>query len=296
MGRLLAIVTLSCVTVVQSSFACAQSDRNTGTQKAPSPSQSVSGATPGTLFPLPPLPSGNSTVIGGTIRDVDPVRDQITLNVFGGRRPMKILYDERTQFYRDGVRTPLRDLRPDGHASVETVLDGTTVFARSIHILSQAPQGECQGQVLNYTPATGELTVNNVLSNRPIELRVPPGTPILRGGQAASRKGASGTSDLVTGDLVAVNFKSGNNGRGVASQIVILATPGSTFVFTGDIGFLDMHADVLVLVDPRDDKSYKISFDPALFPVSHRLRQGSHVTVTATFDGTRYVASAIAAT
>ena len=36
---------------------------------------------------------------------------------------MKILFDERTQVYRDGVRIPLRDLRPEDHASVQTILE-----------------------------------------------------------------------------------------------------------------------------------------------------------------------------
>jgi hypothetical protein len=90
-----------------------------------------------------------STVIGGAIQNIDPVRDQFTLKVFGGK-PMKILFDERTQVYRDGKKTPLRELRPDDHASVETVLDGTKVFALSVHMLSQLPEGERQGQVIDY--------------------------------------------------------------------------------------------------------------------------------------------------
>ena len=90
------------------------------------------------------------------ISSVDPVTDPLTLKVFGGKR-MKILFDERTQVYRDGAKTSLRDLHANDRASVETMLDGTTVFARSIHMLSQAPEGECQGQVLNYDPGTGEL-------------------------------------------------------------------------------------------------------------------------------------------
>ena len=90
------------------------------------------------------------------IRTVDPVRDQLILSVYG-TKPMKILYDERTQVYRDGVKTSLSDLRAKDHASVQTVLDGTKIFAVSIHMLSQAPQGECQGQVLSYDAGTGHI-------------------------------------------------------------------------------------------------------------------------------------------
>lgn len=263
-------------------------------QQNPTPPQSIPAPKPvaGILPALASAPPGKSTVIGGAIRVVDPVRDQLTLKVFGGKS-MKILFDERTQFYRDGKKTSLRDLRPVNHASVETVLDGTSVFARSIHILSHAPGGECQGQVLSYNPGTGELTVTAALSHEPIELRVPAGTPFGRAVQTASSSADAGVSSLVKGTLVRVKFKSGNDGRGIATHVEILATPGSVFVFSGDVSFLDLHANLVVIVDPRDNQSYKISFDPALFPMSRDLRQGMHVSVTAKFDGTRYVANAI---
>jgi len=48
-----------------------------------------------------------------------------------------------------------------------------------------------------------------------------------------------------------------------------------------------------VLVDPRDQKSYEIDFDPNAIPVSEDLREGATVEATTAFDGRRYVASAI---
>jgi hypothetical protein len=287
MGRFLAIIVFASITIVQLSFAEAKSLQKPATSSAP-----AAESAPDVGSALPPIPSGKSTVIGGAIRAVDPVRDQITLKVFGGRS-MKILFDERTQFYRDGTRTSLRDLRPEDHASVQTVLDGTNVFAISIHILSQPPQGELQGQVLNFDPGTRQLAVSSALSHQSITVRVPPGTPVVRVGQAASASAESGASDFVKGTLVSVEFKSGNNGQGVATKIAVLATPGSVFVFSGNITFLDLHAGVLALVDPRDGKTYKISFDPSRFPTSRDLHEGAHVSVTTDFVGTRYVASAI---
>src|SRR5271165_6578305 len=58
------------------------------------------------MLALPPLPGGKSTVLGGSIRGVDPVRDQLVLDVYG-EKPMKVLYDERTQIFRDGKRISL---------------------------------------------------------------------------------------------------------------------------------------------------------------------------------------------
>ena len=235
---------------------------------------------------LPAMPHGNSTVIGGSIRNVDGVRDQLTLNIFGGRS-MKVLYDARTQVYRDGQKVALRDLRTGEHVSVETMLDGTTVFARSIHMLSKMPEGESQGQVVNYDRGTGELEVRDSLSPEPIKLHISPSTQIVRPGQ----KSASG--DLVAGTLISIQFQADNDGKNVASKIVVLATPGSAFVFTGRVVFLDLHTGLLALIDPRDDKRYEISFDPGRFPISRDVREGSTVTVTANFDGVRYAASAL---
>src|SRR5579871_1678447 len=74
------------------------------------------------LTAIPPLPRGKSTILGGSIRDVDPVLDRFTLGIVG-EKPMRILFDERTQLFIDGKKVPLRDLRPSSHASVQTTLD-----------------------------------------------------------------------------------------------------------------------------------------------------------------------------
>jgi hypothetical protein len=98
---------------------------------------------------------------------------------------------------------------------------------------------------------------------------------------------------LHPGTLVSVKFKPGSQPRVVTSQITILATPGSAFVFSGEVSLIDLHAGRLVLVDRRDDQSYQISFDPSRFPTSRDIHQGSHVTVNADFDGAQYLARAI---
>jgi hypothetical protein len=238
------------------------------------------------------LPQGKSTVIGGMISSVDPVTDQLTLQVFGGRR-MKILFDERTEVYRDGAKTSLRDLHANDRASVETMLDGTTVFARSIHMLSRSPEGECQGQVLSYDQGSGVLTLSESLSRDSIQLHVPAGTAIVREGQTASASGHAGLSDLVKGTLISAKFQSDNKGQGVASRIAILAIPGETLSFSGNVSFLDMHANQFVVANANNDQNYKISFDPAVFPETRNLHEGTGVKVTAEFDGSRYVARAI---
>jgi len=288
MGRFLAVAMLSSLAFAQSaSSAREKSEQCQGAQAASTPEGALGGP-PG----LPPLPSGRSTVIGGAILGVDRVRDQFNLNVFGGRT-LKVLFDARTQVYRDGQKGALRDLHAGDHISVETVLEGTSVFARSIHLLSALPEGECQGQVLKYAPVSRELTVRDVLSREPVKLRVPLGTVFARQGQAASASMDVGSSELSKGTLVSVKFHSDNNGQGVVSQIAILATPGTAFVFVGNVVFLDLHSGLLALVDPRDERRYEVFFDSARFPLSREIHEGADVTLTADFDGSRYVARAI---
>jgi len=295
---LVVIIVLGCVPAAPLSMAQTRQQNKVSSPSASdlpsiSPSDTARGV-PSLLPPLPPPPPGGSTVIGGTIRNVDLVRDRFTLTIYGGGK-MNMLFDARTHIYLNGKRIPLSDLGPENHAAVQTVLDGTSIFAQSIHILSHAPEGEFQGQVRQYNPATGNLTLEAALSQEPIRLRVSGATSIRRIGQAASSGAAGSLSDLVKGTLITVEFQPGTKDRAVARQISILATPGSTFKFQGTIAFLDLHSKTLVVASPRDGKSYKISFDPGRFAVSRNLHQGENVTVTATFDGTAYVATAITA-
>ena len=251
-----------------------------------------SEAAPSNLIPLPALPTGRSTVVGGVIGKIDPVMDELTLDVFGGQE-MKIFFDARTQVYEDGVRESLADLRPEDHASVETTLDGDDVYALSVHMLSHTPQGECEGQVLSYNPGSGELTVRSRLTQESIRLLVPPGTAVVPVGQEAGPDADHGTEALLPGALVSVLFSSDNRGQGVANHISLLAAPGAAFDFSGNIVFLDLHSYQMVVLDPRDNKSYPIAFNPAGFPNAAELHPGAKVHVTARFDGRRYVATAI---
>jgi hypothetical protein len=286
MHRLLALIPTCGLTILQISIAPAQ------TPVAVSQSELKSVSASGDLPGLPPPPRGKSTILGGQIRAVDPVRDELTLKAFG-ERPLKILFDERTQVYLDGSKVRLRDLHPAEHASVQTLLDGTDVYALSIHVLSQSPVGEYQGRVVRYDSGSNELTISSVLLHDTITLDIPPGTPIARIGQSAFTSAGLGTSDLVPGALISVKFEPGDRGHGVVNQVSVLARPGSAFVFVGNVTFLDMHSGVLQLVDPADNNTYQISFDTASLPSMRTLRPGNHVMVTATFDGAHYMANAI---
>jgi len=243
---------------------------------------------------IPALPRGKSTILGGAIRDVDPVLDRFTLGMFG-EKPMKILFDERTQVFVDGKRISLRDLRPSEHASIQTILDGTSVFAISVHILSQAQRGDYRGEVLSYNQTTGDLELIGGQGGEPIRVTVSSDTKFSRKGQGSFSSTQSGPSDLQRGALVSIQFEPDGKGRGDATDITLLATPGSQFVFTGNLIALDMHAGSMVVVDPRDDQSYQIEFNSSTMSTFPNVHTGQRVRVAAEYDGSHYVAHDVAA-
>jgi hypothetical protein len=286
MKLVLVAVVFAGIAIVQPSTARAQA-QTAITQSALKSASSAIG-----MPTLPPPPREKSTVIGGEIKSVDPVRDQMMLRIMG-RRPVKILFDERTQIFRDGNRIPLRDLGPAAHASIQTVLDGTAIYALSVHLLSESPEGEYQGRVLNYNPGTMELAISSSMFRHPVKLLVPVDTPVVRIGQPAFARDERGLSDLVKGTLIAVNFQPDNKGRTVVKQISVLAIPGSEFTFNGALSALDTGAGLLAVDDPVDQKTYQIVFKSGMIPAANNLHTGDHVIITADFDGTHYVAVAI---
>ncbi len=249
-------------------------------------------AKPSAVLQLPPSPSGKATVLGGRIGNLDPVRDQFTLKVYGGS-PIKILYDARTQVYRDGVRAPLRSLRPEERASVETTLDGTSVFALKIHMLSQVPESECRGQVRAHDTGSGLLEVRCDLTEKPVTFGMPSDVAILLIKQDGHSYTIATPADLTTDSLVLVHFKPGDRGQGVATKVSILARPGSSFIFTGDLLSLDLPAGHMVVADGTDGASYSISFTPGNLLGSGDVQQGVRVSIAASFNGSGYVASSI---
>src|ERR1700733_1025055 len=89
---------------------------------------------PASLLPdLPSLPPAKASLIGGTIERLDRVRDQLTVHVFGGSK-MRVYFDTRTRIYRDGVEASASDLHQGDRISVDTILDGSLVFARNIRL------------------------------------------------------------------------------------------------------------------------------------------------------------------
>lgn len=237
---------------------------------------------------LPTLDSKDATLVGGTIDKLDRVRNQFVVRPYGTEHgAMKVLFDGRTKVYRDGNKVSARDLRSGDKAYVDTVLDGTAIFAKNIHIVTKAGSGESRGQVVAFDSTRNELTLNDALSHESVNIRILPGTKILRGEQQVSASG------LRPGTLVAVEFGVQGKDGAVARAISILAEPGSVFTFAGRVTHLDMHKGFMGLMDPRDNKNYEVKFNPSTVRIDGNLTLDSNVTVNAKFDGAGYQTNAI---
>lgn len=236
---------------------------------------------PATLLPnLPNLPNHKASLVGGTIQRLDRVRDEVTLQVFGGGK-MKIYFDPRTHIYDEKGQATTAELRPGDRVSIDTILDGSAIFARNIRLKTPAA-GESQGTVVSYRADRNELFMRDALSPRPVKMRLTSQTRFVSQGHAIS------SNQIVPGTLIAVRFGSQKNSD-VAQEVTVLATPGANFTFVGQITSLDLSTGLLVLTSTTDGKTYEIYFDPSAVN-SDNLRPAADVTVLTRFDGKRYVA------
>lgn len=289
MNRLLMLLLLSGVAGAQTGSSVFSTNTRVSATEAPPTFPTMTTAPGDAVKALPellPQPTGKATLIGGTIFKIDRVRDQMTLNLFGGGK-MHVLFDARTHIYRDGAASSLGDLQNGSRVYVDTVLAGVDIFAQNIRVRTHDATGQSSGQVVSYDARTGYLILNDSTSPRQLKLRTLSTTVVSREGRVAS------TNDLLAGSLVSVAFQPNPGGEPTASTVSILAAPGSTFVFVGRVVQLDLHLGLVVVVDPRDQKPYEISFDPRLTNVPDNLREGSTVEAVTRFDGGRYLANAI---
>ena len=242
---------------------------------------------PASLLPdLPKLPPAKASLIGGTIGRLDRVRDQITVQVFGGGK-MKISFDPRTRVYHDHAKASLADLREGDRVYIDTILDGSTVFARAIRLKTSAAAGESQGIVASYRADKGELQIRDALSPSTVKIRVTPQTQIVVGDHSGS------AGRLAPGTMVAIKFGPRQNGDEVAREISVLASPGQTFTFVGQVTAIDLRLGLLALTSSVDHKTYEIYLDPSVSGVDDNLRPSADVTVLTRFQNNRYEARSV---
>ena len=246
----------------------------------------------GELLAPGPLPKEKLSLIGGTIKKIDPVREKMTIKIYGADS-MNIAFDQRTHFFRDGREVTQTAVKPGDRVYVDTQIDQNQhVFAKNVHVETSSSPADASGQVLSYNQKSGEIIVQDNLSSKPVRFRVGPATQILNRGETNPQPLAQ--KQLKPGSLVTVKFSPAHEGSGVvAEQVRVLAEAGSSFTFYGRIRHLDLRNGTLAIENESDGKTYEISVDRGVAPITDDVTVGALATIVATFQGNDYVAQSI---
>ena len=158
-------------------------------------------------------------------------------------------------------------------------------------VQTSSSPADASGQVLSYDRKSGEIIVQDNLSSKPVHFRVGPSTQVLSEGESNPQTLAQ--KQLKPGSLVTVKFSPARQGGVVAEQVRILAETGSSFTFYGRITHVDLRNGKLAIENESDGKTYEISVDQAVTPISDEVTVGAQATIVATFQGRDYRAQSI---
>jgi len=234
------------------------------------------------LAPKPLKPSTLS-LIGGTVKSIDQIQDHMTVRLYGSGN-MRVKFDQRTHFYRDGKETTQLAVKAGDRIYLDTQLFEGKVFAKNVHIDSAPSAADASGQIVSFNRKSGDMVVRDQLAGSTVKFRVGPQT-MISSGEAKTTTGA-----LRAGALVNVKFSPRSRSMGTAEQVSIIAEPGRSFTYFGRVTHLDLRSGLLAIENQADGKTYEIHL-PSRVPDD--LTVGSQVTVTATFEGYGYLADRI---
>jgi hypothetical protein len=234
------------------------------------------------LLEPPPLPKGKPTLIGGIATHVDHVRDRLTIQPFGKGAKVKIFIDERSHIYRNGTETTVLGIHQGDRVYADTMLDGSKVFAKNVRVITQPTLAEVRGQVIAVHPEKGTVIVQDQLSSKPVSFAV--------GGltKYSSPNGNVTAADVRPGSLVDVQFATGRQSRDIATDVTIVAKPGDSYLFAGEVTSIDMHNSMFVVENRSDDQAYEVHFDRGAMPDARELKVGEQISARAIFDGKQY--------
>jgi hypothetical protein len=233
-----------------------------------------------------PLPGSKLSLVGGTVKSIDQIRDHMTLKIYGSGT-MKVKFDQRTHFYRDGRETTQLAVRKGDRVYLDTQLNQGAVFAKNVHVATTTNPADASGQIVSFDARSGDMLVRDQLSGSPVKFRLAQNAAIKNGSTTGSR------SDLRPGALIAVKFSPTSRGRGVADEVAIIAQPGTSFTYFGRVTHIDLRSGLLALENQADGKIYDVHFDRSTIHLPDDLTLGSVVTVLATFTGRTYDAQSI---
>jgi hypothetical protein len=236
------------------------------------------------LAPKPLQPSKLS-LIGGTVKSIDQIRDNMTIQVYDAGS-MRLKFDQRTHFYRDGKETTQLTVKKGDRVYLDTQLFEGKVFAKNVHVESGSRSADASGQIVSFNPKSGDMVVQDQLAGSSVKFRVDPQTTIKNGESKTT------ASALRPGSLVAVKFSPRSRSTGSAEEVSIIAAPGTSFTYFGRVTHLDVRSGLLAIENQADGKVYDVHFDSST-RIPDNLTVGSQVTAVAMFRGHDYVAQSI---
>lgn len=262
-----------------------EGDSQPGAPKTPraemfgTPSTGPASADP--LLEPPPVPPGKTTLIGGLTHKIDHVRNRLEVRPFGTRKRIRMIYDERSHFYRDGRETTVLAIREGDRVYVDTMLDGPRIFAKNVRVVTTGEPAEAQGQIIAFDDRRQTVRMLDTLTNQQVVFTLTPDT------RFTAKSGAARREDIRPGSLINVLFAPRRKG-GQAREVLVLATPGSTYLFAGRITNIDLRSGVVNIENQSDGRNYELRFDPATVDNREELIVGTEVAANSTFDGRTY--------
>lgn len=232
-----------------------------------------------------PLQQSKLSLIGGSVKSIDQIRDHMTVRVFGAGT-MHVKFDQRTHFFRDGKETTQMAVKTGDRVYLDTQLFQGKVFAKNVHVETGSSPADASGQIVSFNPKNGEMAVRDDLAGSTVNFRVSAQTTIKKADATASQ------SALRPGALVAVKFSPHSKNAGIADEVSVIAEPGSSFTYFGRVTHLDLRGRTLAIENRADGKTYEVHFDSST-RIPDNLLIGSQVTVVASFQGQDYLAQSI---
>ena len=232
-----------------------------------------------------PLKASKLSLVGGTVKSIDQIRDHMTVRIYGAGN-MKVKFDQRTHFYRDGREITQVGVKRGDRVYLDTQLNQGSVFARNVHVETRNAPADASGQIVSFDPGSGEMVVRDELANAPVKFRVMQTTAI------RSKNTTGNRTDLRPGALIAVKFSPQSRNEAAADEVQIIAEPGTSFTYFGRVTHLDLRAGLLDIENQSDGKNYEVHFDGST-RIPENLTVGSEVTVVATFMGNNYTAQSV---
>ncbi|MBV9075110.1 MAG: hypothetical protein JOZ10_15905 [Acidobacteria bacterium] len=231
-----------------------------------------------------PLQTSKLSLLGGTVKSIDQIRDHMTVRIYG-TGTMRVKFDQRTHFYRDGKETTQLAVKSGDRVYLDTQLFEGKVFAKNVHVETGNSPADAHGQIVSYSAKSGDMTVRDDLAGTNVKFRIGPQTVIKNGQSTAS------SSSLQPGALIAVKFSPHSRTTGIADEVSIIAEPGTSFTYFGRVTHLDMRSGLLAIENQADGKTYEVLLDGTTVP--QNLTVGSQVTVVARFEGTHYAVQSV---